>query len=95
MLEVALLPMEVPYIARSLPTGTCWPLVGDVIFTFDMCCWDDVDVVLFPTAAVLFCAEASTLLQRVKIKIPKAQNRARFHFPILTEIYIKYIKRLA
>ena len=41
-LEVELLSIDVPDIVRSFPTGTCWPLVGDMIFTFAADC-DDAD----------------------------------------------------
>jgi hypothetical protein len=32
---------EVPETSRSLPTGTCWPFVGEVIFT--RCSFDGLD----------------------------------------------------
>ena len=46
-LEVAL-SIDVPYTVSSFPTGSCWPLVGDVILIFVICCWgveaaDDCD----------------------------------------------------
>jgi hypothetical protein len=31
--EVVALAVEVPDILRSFPTGTVWPLMGEVIFT--------------------------------------------------------------
>ena len=52
-MEVALA-IDVPDTVRSFPVGTCWPLVGDVIFIFGTCCCDDVVVVLFPAVDV-FC----------------------------------------
>jgi len=48
-LEVALA-IDVPDTVRSLPTGTCSPLVDDVIFIFGTCCCEDDVVVLFPAA---------------------------------------------
>ena len=82
-MEVALA-IDVPDIVRSFPTGSCWPLVGDVIFIFGTCCCDDA-VVLFP-AVVVFYANADTLLQRAKIKIPKAHSSTGFPFSKLAFI---------
>ena len=41
MQSAVLLVADVPETTRSLPTGTCWPLVGEVIFT--RCSFDGVD----------------------------------------------------
>jgi hypothetical protein len=52
-----------------------------VIFTFDIFCCEEEGLVPF-TGAVPFCAYAATLLQRAKINSPKANNSARFPFPL-------------